>query len=149
MSKVPHHWAQHVRANIIGHYNPSVRISEWRDQQPKIDFERQILKNFSWEFLIYSQSFWQKSAERGAEEILYLYFALVLYRVSEFQESLNLQKTPYESCGQPRKDNPIRHYPRKVSQCQLFRSDRLVFNEQSSSPLSSTHTCIHTYIIGH
>ena len=66
---------------IIGHYNPSVRIIDlvshttyvvcvnfihkWRDLQFKVDSERQIFWETFHSNFIYSQSFCQKSAERG------------------------------------------------------------------------------------
>ena len=76
---------------IIGHYNPSVRIiylvshttyvvcvnfiHKWRDLQFKVDSERQILfwETFHGNF-IYSQSFFQKSAERKSPKKYFLYF---------------------------------------------------------------------------
>ena len=63
----------HVRRNVIGHYNLSVRIIDlvshityvlcvnfihkWRNLQFKVDLERHFLRNFSWEFYLLSRVF--------------------------------------------------------------------------------------------
>ena len=79
---------------IIGHQNPSVRtivlvshttyvvcanfIHKWPDLRFKVDSERQtFLRKFSWQFLFYSQSFCQKSAERKSPKKYFLYFILM------------------------------------------------------------------------
>ena len=67
-----------IHTYIFRHYNPSVRIIDivsrttyvvcvnfihkWRDLLFKVDSEREnFLRNFSWQFYFYSQSFCQKS----------------------------------------------------------------------------------------
>ena len=90
-------WSHNIHVhNIIGHYNPSVRIIDlvshityvvcvnfihkWRDLLFKADSERQIFWIF-WETFhgnfIYSQSFYQKSAERKSPKKYYSYFVLI------------------------------------------------------------------------
>ena len=79
---------------IIGHYNPSVRIIDlvshityvacvnffiykWRNLQFKVDSERQISRATFHGNFIYSQSFYQKSANRKAPKKYFLYFGLM------------------------------------------------------------------------
>ena len=91
----------HTYTYAIGHYKPSVRfmdlvshttyvvcvifIHKWRDLQFKVDSERQLFwETFNGNF-IYSQSFWQKSAERKSNRrntfrILFWYLAWDLNR---------------------------------------------------------------------
>ena len=82
-----------IHTYIIGHYNLSVGIIDlishttyivcvnfmhkWRNLQFKVDSERQIFwKTFNDNF-IYSQSFWQKSAERKPPQKYFSYFVLM------------------------------------------------------------------------
>ena len=76
------HWSflYNIHTYILGSLQPLIRIIDlvshttyvvcvnfihkWRDLQFKVDSERQIFfRNLSWQFLIYSHSFCQKSAE--------------------------------------------------------------------------------------
>ena len=81
---------ENIFVHIIGHYNPSVRLTtqllnntyvecvnfihKWRGLQFKVNSERQIcLETFHGNF-IYSKSFCQKSAERKTPKKYFLYF---------------------------------------------------------------------------
>ena len=79
----------HIHTYIIGHYNPSVRITEkvshtthvvcvnfireWLDLQFNIDSERQIFEKLFHGRFIYSQSFCQKSTERKSPKKYFSY----------------------------------------------------------------------------
>ena len=79
-----------LHTNIIGHYNPSVRITglvshttyvvcvnfihKWRDLQFKIDSERKIFwETFLWQFYLLSEFLPEICWEQIAQEILFVF----------------------------------------------------------------------------
>ena len=95
-SKAPYFfnfYCSKAHTHIIDHYNPSVKIIElvshityvvcvyfihkWWDLQFKVDSEQHISwKTFHCNF-IYSQGFYQKSAEKKSSKKYFLYFVLM------------------------------------------------------------------------
>ena len=79
----------YIHTNIIGHYNPSIRIIDlffhttyvvcvnfihkWRDLQFKVDSKRQIWETFSWQFYLLSEFLPEICWEEIAEEILFVF----------------------------------------------------------------------------
>ena len=87
-------WSKlHAYINIIGYYNPSARILDlvfhttyvvcvndmhkWRGLQLNVDLERQCFDKLFHGNFIYSQSFYNKSAEKTSPKQYFYYFVLM------------------------------------------------------------------------